>query len=75
MRNKPYTEKGISRVSCLRCGEKSTQQFQICALDNKWVGICAKCDIELNRMVLKFMRIPAKEVYCLIEEYKDRIMR
>lgn len=54
----------------MRCGNPSSQQWQICALDNKWVGICDDCDIELNRMVLEFVGVSSKDVYCLIEDYK-----
>ncbi|MGR3292544.1 MAG: hypothetical protein ACUZ9M_00850 [Candidatus Scalindua sp.] len=72
MRRKPYTKTGIRRVPCMRCGEPSGQQWQICALNNQWAGVCTECDIKLNRMVLQFMKIPSKEVYCLIDEYKSR---
>jgi len=55
MRKKPYTEIGISRVPCLRCKKPSTQQWQICADNNQYRGICTECDIKLNEMTLKFM--------------------
>jgi len=67
MRNKPYTETGIKRVKCLRCGKPSSQQWQICSLGNKWAGICSECDIELNRMVLKF--IGAKDWQKILKKY------
>lgn len=70
MRRIPYTEKGISRVPCLRCGQPSSQQWQICSLGNKWVGVCSKCDIELNRLVLIFMRI--KGCFQIIKKYEDQ---
>jgi hypothetical protein len=57
MRKEPYTEIGISRVPCARCGEPSKHQWQICALGNVWMGLCENCDIKLNRLVLKFMKI------------------
>ncbi len=69
-RTKPYTDIGIKRVPCLRCGAPSSQQWQICALGNRYYGVCNACDIKLNRKVLEFMNIPPKEIYCLIEEYK-----
>ena len=69
-RIKPYTDIGIKRVPCLRCGAPSSRQWQICALGNRYYGVCNPCDIKLNRVVLDFMNIPSKEVYCLIEEYK-----
>jgi len=54
-RKKPYTEKGIKRVPCYRCGKPSSKQWQICALNNRWLGVCEECDIRLNQVVLKFM--------------------
>ena len=55
-RNKPYTAIGINRVPCARCGAPSMYQWQVCANKNRWRGVCLKCDISLNRVVLKFMR-------------------
>jgi len=54
-RTKPYTKRGITRVPCFRCGKPSTQQWQICALDNQYLGVCAECDIGMNEVVLSFM--------------------
>ena len=70
MRRKPYTEKGIARVPCMRCAKPSTQQFRICAFDNKWAGVCIDCDIQLNQMVLRFMGVSDKDANDLIETYK-----
>ena len=72
MRTKPYTEIGIKRVPCFRCGRPSVHQWQVCALYGEYKGLCADCDIELNRLVLNFMGIPSKEVSCLMDEYKAR---
>lgn len=56
MRTKPYTEIGIKRLPCFRCGNKpSRSQWQICADGNQYRPICRQCDIELNALVLKFM--------------------
>jgi len=68
-RVKPYTEAGIKRLDCFRkdCTNKATQQWQICS-DGPWRPICTDCDIELNKMVLKFMGFSNYEI--LIEEYK-----
>ena len=70
MRGTPYTDIGIKRIPCFRCGKPSVRQWQICSLNNEYKGLCRKCDIKLNRIVLKFMRIPSKDVYILIEDYK-----
>lgn len=54
-RKTPYTERGISRVPCTRCGEPSVHQWQICADGNRWRGLCNKCDIKLNALVMRWM--------------------
>ena len=66
MRRKPYTERGISRVPCERCGEPSVHQWQICATDNQWSGVCRRCDVDLNRLVVRFMGLPES----LVEAYE-----
>jgi len=66
-RKKPYTELGIKRVPCLRCGKPSTQQWQICSLNNKYFGVCSECDIKLNALVLDFFQVPRKRN--IIESY------
>lgn len=55
MRKEPYTEKGILRLKCFRCKNKAVHQWQICADGNVYRPLCLKCDIALNRMVLKWM--------------------
>lgn len=68
MRTKPYTEIGVKRVPCLRCGEKASAQWNICALGKSYHAICAKCDLKLNALVLRFARVPnAKQ---LLAKYK-----
>ena len=69
MRRKPYTEIGIKRVPCFRCGKPSVQQWQICSLNNEYKGLCQQCDIDLNRVVLSFLRINPKDVHSLIADY------
>ena len=66
-RRKPYTERGISRVPCARCGAPSYSQWQACANGRRHVGICAECDIGLNELALEFMNIPNREK--LVEAY------
>jgi hypothetical protein len=58
-RRKGYTAIGISRVPCLGCGKPSSHQWSICALDNRWFGVCTECDIGLNAIVLRFFRFPS----------------
>lgn len=53
-----YTARGISRIPCQRCGAPSVHQWNVCANDNRFVGICAECDIALNRLVLRWMKFP-----------------
>ena len=60
LRAKPYTSIGIRRVSCLRCGEPSTQQWNICSLPG-YHGICTDCDVALNALVLDFIGVPTAD--------------
>lgn len=58
-RRKPYTEIGIQRLWCARCGERRARyQWQICSDGNQWRPLCERCDVSLNAMVLRFMRFP-----------------
>lgn len=68
MRKKPYTEIGIKRLKCYRCWKKANQQRQICSDWNQYRPICDKCDIALNRLVLKFMGFD--NIDYIIQEYK-----
>jgi hypothetical protein len=74
-RRKPYTEIGIRRVPCMRCGKPSLQQWQVCSLNNKYHGLCGECDIKLNRIVLRFMRLKPEKVFCLMVGYRERLIR
>lgn len=56
-RRKPYTEIGISRIPCTRCGSPSRYQWRACA-DDGWRALCPACDVALNEMALRFMRVP-----------------
>ena len=68
-RRKPYTEIGISRVPCSRCGAPSRHQWQVCANGSRWVGVCVPCDLDLNRLALEFMKIAgAEELMAVYEE-------
>lgn len=62
MRTRPYTQIGIRRIKCFRCGDRAEHQWQICADGNQYRPICLRCDVTLNAMVLRWMRDPkAKE--------------
>lgn len=54
-RRRPYTEIGIRRIPCFRCGEPSTTQWQICSDGNVWRGLCGPCDVGLNAVVLIYL--------------------
>ena len=68
-RRKPYTEIGITRVPCTRCSNPSEHQWQVCANGNRYVGVCKRCDLELNRMVLEFMGWSRRDVSEAITGY------
>jgi hypothetical protein len=72
MRRKPYTEIGIRRVPCVRCGAPSVHQWNACALAGQFFGVCTACDIALNKLVLEFMRMPDAEQR--LAEYAERLV-
>lgn len=61
LRKTPYTERGISRVPCSRCSAPSVFQWQVCADNRVFRGVCRRCDVALNSMVLRFMRDPERK--------------
>ena len=71
MRLKPYTEIGIKRLKCFRCGKPAKYQWEICSDGNQYRPICENCDIELNRTVLQFMGF--KDWEAKIELYRKRL--
>ena len=48
-------EEDISTEPCARCGNPSQQQWQICADNNQWRGICDECDVGLNTLVMRYV--------------------
>lgn len=57
-RKKPYSEIGIRRLRCARCGSEARYQWQICADDRLFRPLCAKCDVQLNALVLAWVNHP-----------------
>ena len=68
-RKKPYTQIGISRIPCARCGVPSGYQWQVCANKSMFLGVCSKCDIALNKKVLEFFRF--NKVEEMIKRYSN----
>lgn len=60
-RMEPYTEIGIRRMSCFRCGAKATFQWTICSDGNQYRPMCTLCDCLLNAMVLVWAGFPNAE--------------
>lgn len=71
MRRTPYTEKGIRRIPCARCGSPSRYQWQICADGNVYRGLCVACDVALNEMVLLWVGDPLADAK--MEAYRSRV--
>lgn len=55
MRRTPYTDIGIRRVPCVRCGGKAQAQWQICSDHGQFRALCARCDVELNELVMRWV--------------------
>lgn len=70
-RQAPYTERGIRRMACWRCGRRAWFQWwhRSCAeslardlgSNGHYRPLCVPCDIEQNRLVLTFYADPAAE--------------
>lgn len=60
-RRRPYTQIGIRRKPCVRCGAPAWTQWQICADGRVYRVLCWPCDIALNRMVLEWAGFPDVE--------------
>lgn len=70
-KKKPYTESGIRRQKCYRCGGKARTQWQICSDLNTWRPICLKCDYDLNELVLRWMG--DEQCESKLEAYKEKL--
>lgn len=68
-RKTPYTEKGIRRLKCFRCGKPARTQWEICSDNNTYRPLCLQCDYELNKTVLEFMDFDDAEKK--LETYKE----
>ena len=68
-RRKPYTKIGLKRLSCVRCGDPATHQWQSCADGNIWRPVCTACDVKLNLLYLVFMCDP--DIDKKIDEYRE----
>jgi transcription elongation factor Elf1 len=68
MRKKPYTGIGIKRLKCFRCNNRASFQWTICSDGNIYRPICTECDIQLNEVVLRFMKFPDWQIK--IDKYK-----
>ena len=75
MRTKPYTIRGLNRVPCFKCGRPSSQQWQICSLNNEYKGLCVECDVDLNRTVLEFMGLPKRDIIIAIAIYRETLQK
>lgn len=69
MRRKPYTDRGIARVPCARCGNPSKFQWSCCAVNNKWMPLCLDCDIGLNRVALNYV-IGKEKAKPFVQKYR-----
>lgn len=72
--NRPFTEIGIKRMACVRCGNKpSYSSWQICSDQRRHRPLCAQCDYDLQVLVLRWFGHPDTER--LLEEYRVFLAR
>ena len=70
-RKEPYTEAGVRRLPCARCGRPATHQWQVCSDGNLYRPICKECDILLNKIALWFMQDPDWE--SKMQAYEEKL--
>jgi hypothetical protein len=54
-RLEPYTTEEIRKLKCHRCGKRARFQWNACADGNIWRPVCTACDVELNKLALRFL--------------------
>ncbi len=71
-RRKPYTQIGIERLPCYRCGKKARYTWNVCADGNLMRPLCPECDVALNALVLRWMGDPAAKAKTA--RYRNRVL-
>jgi hypothetical protein len=61
-RRRPYTDVGIKRVLCVRCGDPAHAQWQVCADQGFYRALCKPCDLALNELVLAWANDPDRHL-------------
>ncbi len=65
-----YSVEEIMKAECFRCGKSPCYaQWNICSDGNVNRPICFNCDMELNEMVLRFMRFSEYNIDEMINKY------
>lgn len=67
----PISLDQLWEVPCIRCGQPSQCQWNVCANKGLSLSLCLDCDIELNRVVLKFLGFQNPESY--LEWYVEKL--
>lgn len=57
-RKKPYSAIGIRRMKCASCTQRAEYQWNCCANGNYWVPLCARCDVMMNDLMMRFVNHP-----------------
>lgn len=70
-RPEPYTQRGIERLPCVRCGQKARFQWNACADGNLWRPLCGPCDVAINELVLRWMGDP--DAGAKVETYAEQM--
>lgn len=56
---KRLTNREVGKRRCYRCGRTpGVSTWNVCADHNRQRVVCRRCDIALNRLVLRWMRDP-----------------
>ena len=73
-RTTPYTQLGIRRIACSRCGTKpSFSSWQVCTDDRVFRPLCRTCDVLLNELVLRWVGDPDTEAKIAAYQSKTEV--
>lgn len=70
-RTSPYTERGIARVPCVKCGQPSRFQWRICATGS-WHAVCRDHDVDINRQIAMWA-FGAKDGAAIADAYEKSL--
>lgn len=71
MRTKPY--KDIRKARCTRCKSPAVAEWTTCAIGMHRIALCKVCDVQLNRVALRFV-VGAEKAETFMRRYEHEAL-